>query len=135
MRETLILGNPAVWWPALAATVAAPFLWLLRRDWRWSVPALGILATWVPWLPVLDRPIFSFYAVASLPFMIIALCLALDLARRRLVSPRGRYAVWLMGGTLVTAVVLAFWYFLPVWTYDLLPYDAWRDRMWFSRWI
>jgi dolichyl-phosphate-mannose--protein O-mannosyl transferase len=135
MRETLILGNPAVWWPALAASVAAVFGWIVGRDWRWSVPVLGIVATWVPWLLVTDRPIFSFYAVASLPFMIIALCLSLDLARRRLITPRGRYAVWLAGGALLTAVVVSFWYFFPVLTYDLLPYEAWRDRMWFSRWI
>jgi dolichyl-phosphate-mannose--protein O-mannosyl transferase len=134
MRETLILGNPAVWWPALAASVTAPVAWVARRDWRWSVPVLGILATWVPWLFVLDRPIFSFYAVASLPFMIVALCLAFDLSRRHL-TPRGRYGVWLAGGALVTAVVVGFWYFFPIWTYDLIPYDAWRDRMWFSRWI
>lgn len=135
MRETLILGNPAVWWPALAASVLAVFAWIASRDWRWSVPVLGLLATWAPWLPIMDRPIFSFYAVATLPFMIIALCLVIDLARRRLPSPRGRYAVWLAGGALATAVVIAFWYFLPIWTYGLLPYDAWHDRMWFNRWI
>jgi dolichyl-phosphate-mannose--protein O-mannosyl transferase len=83
----------------------------------------------------MDRPIFSFYAVATLPFMIIALCLFVDLARRRVPSPRGRYGVWLAGGALATAVVIAFWFFYPVWTYEILPYDAWRNRMWFDRWI
>ena len=135
IRETLILGNPAVWWPALAATVGAAVMWVGARDWRWSVPVLGLLATWAPWLPITDRPIFSFYAVATLPFMIIALCLFVDLARRRVASPRGRYGVWLAGGALATAVVIGFWYFFPVWTYEILPYDAWRDRMWFDRWI
>ena len=47
------------------------------------MPVLGLLATWAPWLPIMDRPIFSFYAVATLPFMIIALCLVIDLARRQ----------------------------------------------------
>ena len=135
LRETLILGNPAVWWPGLAASVGAVFAWISERDWRWSVPVLGLLATWAPWLPVMDRPIFSFYAVASLPFMIIALCLVIDLVRRHGVTPRGRYAAWLAGGALMTAVVIGFWYFFPIWTYELIPYDAWRDRMWFDRWI
>jgi dolichyl-phosphate-mannose--protein O-mannosyl transferase len=115
--------------------VGAVFAWIASRDWRWSVPVLGLLATWAPWLPVMDRPIFSFYAVASLPFMIIALCLLIDMARRQWVSPRGRYSVWLAGGTLLTAVVIGFWYFLPIWTYELIPYDTWRDLMWFDRWI
>ena len=135
LRETLILGNPAVWWPGLAASVGAILAWIASRDWRWSVPVLGLLATWAPWLPITDRPIFSFYAVASLPFMIIALCLVIDVARRHLRSPRGRYSVWLAGGALTTAVVIGFWYFFPIWTYELIPYDAWRDRMWFNRWI
>ncbi|MGH3457978.1 dolichyl-phosphate-mannose--protein mannosyltransferase, partial [Aeromicrobium sp.] len=135
LRETLILGNPAVWWPCVVASVGAVAAWIAFRDWRWSVPTLGLLATWAPWLLTTNRPIFSFYAVASLPFMIIALCLFVDLARRRLQSPRGRYGVWLGAGILVTAVVIAFWFFFPIWTYELLPYDSWHDRMWFDRWI
>ncbi len=135
LRESIILGNPAVWWPALVASLAAVAAWVKTRDWRWSVPVLGLLATWVPWLPITDRPIFSFYAVASLPFMIIAVCLFIDVAWRRVTTPRGRYGVWLAAGGLVTAVVVAFWFFFPIWTYDLLPYDAWRDRMWFGSWI
>jgi dolichyl-phosphate-mannose--protein O-mannosyl transferase len=135
LRETLILGNPAVWWPAASASIGAIAAWFAFREWRWSIPVLGLVATWVPWLPVANRPIFSFYAVASLPFMIIALCLFVDLARRRVASPRGRYAVWLGTGALVTAVVMAFWFFHPVWTYELLPYDTWHNRMWFSRWV
>lgn len=135
LRETLILGNPAVWWPTLAASAAAVVAWIASRSWRWSVPVLGLLATWVPWLWITDRPIFSFYAVATLPFMIIALCLFVDLGRRHLVSPRGRYSLWLAVGGLMTAVVIGFWFFFPIWTYDLIPYDAWHDRMWFNRWI
>jgi dolichyl-phosphate-mannose--protein O-mannosyl transferase len=99
------------------------------------VPVLGLIATWVPWLPIMDRPIFSFYAVATLPFMIIAICLIFDGVWQRLPSPRGRYSVWLAGGALVTAVVIAFWYFVPIWIYQVIPYDAWHHRMWFNRWI
>lgn len=135
IREVLILGNPALWWPAAAATLGAAVAWGRTRDWRWSVPVLGVLATWAPWLPITDRPIFSFYAVAALPFMIIALCLLVDATRRRATTPRGVYGVWLGCGALLTAVVVAFWFFHPVLTGDLLPYDAWRDRMWFDRWI
>lgn len=135
LRETLILGNPAIWWTSVIASVGAVVAWIGLRDWRWSVPVLGLLATWAPWLFVTDRPIFSFYAVASLPFMIIALCLFVDLAWRHVRTPRGRYGVWLACGALVTVVVVAFWFFFPIWTYELLTYDAWRDRMWFDRWI
>ena len=44
---------------------------------------------------------------ASMPFMIIALCLFLDVARRRVSTPRGRYGVWLAGGALAGLEVSA----------------------------
>ncbi|WP_187271792.1 dolichyl-phosphate-mannose--protein mannosyltransferase [Aeromicrobium terrae] len=135
IREVLILGNPAVWWPAAAASLAAVVAWVKTRDGRWAVPVLGVLTAWAPWLLFGDRPIFSYYAIAALPFMIVALCLVIDLIRRHVTTPRGVYGVWLGCGMLVTAVVAAFWYFHPILVGDLITYDAWRDRMWFDRWI
>src|SRR3546814_7003425 len=38
---------------------------------------MGALAMWVPWEFSDTRPIFSFYASAVTPFMIIAICLAI----------------------------------------------------------
>ena len=43
--------------------------------------------------------------------------------------------MWLVAGALLTAVIVTFWYFHPIYTDDLISYDAWRDRMWFNRWI
>ena len=34
---------------------------------------VGVASTWLPWLLYDDRPIFSFYAVLSLPFVVLAL--------------------------------------------------------------
>ncbi len=36
---------------------------------------------------------------------------------------------------LVLAMVLAGWWFYPVWTGEVIPYDGWRMRMWFSTWV
>jgi len=80
MRETLILGNPAIWWTGVVAMIVATAAWIRTRRWEYSLPVVGLIATWVPWLPILDRPIFSFYAVATLPFILIAVALTLRAA-------------------------------------------------------
>ena len=135
IRVVTALGNPAVWWPGALAVLAAVVAWVRTRDGRWAVPVVGVAATWLPWFASTDRPIFSFYAVVTLPFMIVATALWVDVLRRRADSPRRRYGVGLLVGVLVLAVAGLAWYFHPVWTDALVPYDTWRDRMWFTRWI
>lgn len=135
IREVLALGNPAVWWSGTLALAAAPVLWWRTRDWRWSIPVVGVATTWLPWFVGSGRPIFSFYAVVILPFLVIALSLVLDQLRTAARTPRTRYAVWLGAGLLAVAAVTLLWYFHPVLTGAILSDDAWRSRMWFARWI
>ena len=42
---------------------------------------------------------------------------------------------WLVAGGFMTAVVVAFWFFHPVLTGEIISYDSWHERMWFDRWI
>lgn len=135
MRVVTILGNPAVWWTGVLSVVGSVVAMLARGGWRSSVPVLGIVATWVPWLFTGDRPIFSFYAVTSLPFLIVATCLLLDAARRRVRTPRTRYLLGYVAATILVAALTLFGYFFPILTDALVPYETWYSRMWFSRWI
>ncbi|EFQ82601.1 dolichyl-phosphate-mannose-protein mannosyltransferase [Aeromicrobium marinum DSM 15272] len=137
LRVVTLLGNPLVWWPGAAALLVALVLWVRSRDWRLGLALTGAAATWVPWLPLVrldDRPIFSFYSVAMLPFTIIAVCVLLHLAWERS-GPRARRALAGAVVAWVVAVVVSFAWFHPVLTGALQSYDAWRSRMWFSRWI
>jgi dolichyl-phosphate-mannose-protein mannosyltransferase len=36
---------------------------------------------------------------------------------------------------LLTAVVVAFAYFWPIWTNGLITHDGWQSRMWLDSWI
>ena len=70
LRQVLLLGTPVLWWGGVLALVYAVFAWVARRDWRFAIPVVGVAATWLPWLRYDDRPIFSYYAVATVPFLI-----------------------------------------------------------------
>ena len=135
MRVVLGLGNPVVWWTGCLALLAAPVLWWRTRDARWSLPLVAVAASWVPWFVGTERPIFQFYAVVVLPFLVVAVCLVIDAARRRARSPRARYAVWSLTGILVVLAVATFAWFHPILTGELLTREDWLARMWWPTWI
>jgi dolichyl-phosphate-mannose--protein O-mannosyl transferase len=135
MREVLILGNPILWWTGALALLAALVAWIVSRDWRWGVPVVAVAVSWLPWFRFDDRPIFSFYAVAFIPFTIIAIALVVNGMVRSVDTPRQLYVVSLVSGAFLVAVVVTFWYFYPIYTDQLIPYDTWFDKMWFNRWI
>jgi dolichyl-phosphate-mannose-protein mannosyltransferase len=135
VREILILGNPIIWWTGILALVAAAGAFLRTRSSTWAIPVVAVLVCWLPWLRFDDRPIFSFYAVTIIPFTIIAICLVIHALIASGTSPRHRYVTGLAIGAFVVASVATFWFFHPIYTDDLIPYESWRDRMWWSRWI
>lgn len=129
-------GNPAIWWAALPAIAAAVVIVILRRDWR-LLSLLGLVAAgWAPWLMYPERTKYFFYTLPYLPFL--ALILA-GIAGLLLPGPRTRRWPGRLGGMLVglwlVLVVVCAAYFWPLWTAEVIPYDAWRDRMWFDSWI
>ncbi|MEJ7741547.1 MAG: phospholipid carrier-dependent glycosyltransferase [Nocardioidaceae bacterium] len=68
---------PLLWWAGVLSLVLGLGYWLTRRDWRFGVPVVGVLTTWLPWFQYADRQIFLFYAVAIVPFTVIAVTLVL----------------------------------------------------------
>jgi dolichyl-phosphate-mannose-protein mannosyltransferase len=135
-RQVLLIGTPLLWWGGVIALITAGALWIGARDWRFGVAVVGTLSTWLPWLMYDDRPIFFFYAIACLPFLVLAitLCLGKLIGPSRLPSGRRTVGV-VVAGSFFVLVVLNFAYFYPILSYELIPRDAWLDRMWFSRWI
>ena len=135
-RQVLLLGNPVIWWGGSLALLWGLAMWVGARDWRYGVAIAGVASTWLPWLQYDDRPIFLFYAIAILPFLVLALTLALGqlVGSQRGPSPR-RTAGVIVAGSFMILTILAFAWFWPIWTDVLLTRGEWVDRMWFSRWI
>jgi len=136
-RAIHALGTPALWWGGVAALVVCAWLWLAGRDWRAGFALAGVLGTWVPWLFFAKRTIFSFYAIATLPFLIIAVVLVIGTVLERARAHQARYLPWVAAacGVFVVLVVVDSGFLYPVLTDQLIPYDAWRSRMWFASWI
>ena len=51
--------------------------WGARRDWRSGAVVVAYLAGWAPWLFYQQRTIFTFYSVAYVPFVALALAMTL----------------------------------------------------------
>lgn len=135
LRVITSLGTPALWWVAALALVAAIIWWIGKRDWRFAVPVVGTLAMWLPWFQYADRPLFYFYAINMIPFLVVGLALFLgkilgpaDGGRRRMIGA-------CIVGVYLALVVLNFAYFYPIYTDGLLLHGQWMARMWFETWI
>ncbi len=136
LRQVLLLGTPALWWGSCLALLASAVLWVGQRDWRFGVPVLGTLVTWLPWLANDDRPIFLFYAIMCVPFMAIACAMVMGTLVGTSREPSARRTVGVVvSGSFFLLVLLNFAWFWPIWTNQLLEHGDWVDRIWFSRWI
>ncbi len=136
VRQVLAIGTPVLWWGGVFALFIGLGYWVSRRDWRFGVPIVGVLTTWLPWLRYDTRPIFFYYGVAIIPFTVICVTLVLG----KIMAPAGAsHHRRLMGtiavGVFVGLVALNFVYFYPILTDKLLTNQQWNDRMWLTHWL
>ncbi len=136
IRQVLLIGTPMIWWGGCIALLFSVAMWIGARDWRYGVAVVGTLSTWLPWMLYDERPIFYFYAIAILPFIVIALTLSIGtlIGPSRLPSTRRTIGV-VVSGAFVVLVLVNYAWFWPIWTNGLLTSSEWLDRIWFSRWV
>ncbi|WP_020580392.1 dolichyl-phosphate-mannose--protein mannosyltransferase [Actinopolymorpha alba] len=136
VQEILGIGTPVLWWGAVIALGACLVWWLAGRDWRFGVPVIGVVATWLPWFQYASRPIFYFYAIVILPWLVIGLTLVLGkILGPADASPRRRMWGAAIVGGFTLLVVLNFAYLYPILTNQPIPYEEWHSRMWFTSWV
>lgn len=136
LRQVILLGTPMLWWGGVLALGYAAVAWIGRRDWRFGFALVGVLSTWLPWMRYDDRPIFSYYAVATIPFTVIAVTLLLGrMIGGARASERRRTWGTALAGAFVVLVIANFAWFWPLYTNELITTPDWLDRIWFRRWI
>jgi dolichyl-phosphate-mannose--protein O-mannosyl transferase len=126
-QEILAMGNPLVWWAALAAL--ASLVWSIARKRRIAtseaVIVAGFTAGYVPWFVLTRQEAFLYYFLPAVPFLYLALAHAVTRISRRLIRDS---AV----AVLLTAAIGLFPFFRPVLVGTPLTYVQWERRMLFS---
>lgn len=127
LEEIIGLGNPAIWWSALAVYPVLLYAAVRRRDRIAATILVFLLGQYLPWLGP-SRPLFFFYALPLVPFVVLGLgWAATHLLPRRSLR-------WVPVGVAAAALV-AFVYWSPLYYGMRLTESAWRMRMWFDSWI
>lgn len=130
------LGNPVIWWGGALSLVVLFAVWLFGRDWRAGAILAGMAGGWLPWFPYAERTIYTFYAVAFVPYVVLALTMVLGLMLGRPDAPADRRMTGAaLAGSVVLLATMAFAFFYPVWADVLIPHSSWVDRMWLPSWI
>ena len=133
-QEVLALGTPLLWWIgaiALLLLIGVNIHNFAMRDFDIAslLPFIGIIAGYLPWFFFQKRTVFTFYAIAFQPFIILAIVLLAKLAYEY--DERLKYVIAIV----VFVIAVNFAYFYPVFTGQLTTYNEWFSRMWWNSWI
>ncbi|MFS0866968.1 dolichyl-phosphate-mannose--protein mannosyltransferase [Microbacterium sp. 179-B 1A2 NHS] len=130
------MPNPLIWWGGIIAAVWLLVRFVLVRDGRLAIVLVGIGAAYAPWLLYPERTIFQFYTVLMLPFLILALTLALQQIAgaahaEQLRRNAGQRTVLVI--LAVVTLVSTFWY--PLWSATRVPYEFYWMHVWLPGWV
>ena len=127
MKGTIVgIGNPAIWWFGIIASIFVLIMALLRRkreDWFILV---FILATWLPYV-FIGRIMFMYHYFPTLPFIMLAIVALIKFITEKIRNN----SVYLF---YVGVVILLFTYFYPVIS-GMITSDKYIETIrWLSTW-
>ncbi len=136
-QEVLALGTPFLWWIGTIALVTVFGFWIRSLVLRRNQPVLnliilGMSAGYLPWFFFQKRTVFTFYAIVIEPFMILAILYCANLFLKESKNQRSAHLVI---GIITLSIFICFIYFLPLFTGQVITYDAWHHKMWLPSWI
>ena len=127
-QEILAMGTPFLWWSAVFAVAITIGFFITNKDRKAAIILLGFAATYLPWFLIQERTTFYFYAISTLPFLILAIIYCFNLL---LESEKNKKYIKIY----VALVAINFLYFLPIYLGISIPYSEWLNRMWLESWI
>lgn len=134
--EVIALGTPSLWWSFIPALIATAWRWLSRRDWRAGAILLVVAAGFVPWMFYPERTMFFFYALPTLPYLVLAVTLAIGIVLGPATATFDRrLAGGILTGVYLLVTAMMFAYFYPIFTGRLITYAQWQARMWLDSWV
>ncbi len=136
-QAVLGVGTPVIWYVGIPALIAMIAWFTATRDWRAGTVLFAYAAGIGPWAYFAladDRTMYIFYALPSLPFMIIALALTAGLVIGRVsLTTRRLFGASAVGAFALLAVI-NFWWLYPVFAAESIPYQDWYNRMLYPSW-
>lgn len=127
-QEILAIGTPILWWTAIIAIAITIGLFIQNRGVKPQIILAGFAGTYLPWFMFQDRTMFFFYAISTLPFLILAIIYCFN---QLLKHQNHRIFI----SAFIILVAINFIYFVPVFIGLEIPYSQWLDRMWLPSWI
>lgn len=138
MQTVLALGNPLLWWVAIASGAALLVAVVLRTRWQYLLIWTGFAGLLFPWFLYPTRTMFAFYSVAFAPLMSLTaawgICVlgGFGTPARHARAPLPRRV--LAASAAAVILVSAFW-FWPLWTGEILTPEGFQARMWLRSWV
>ena len=77
IRVISLMGNPAIWWAGIPASLYMVYLWINEKDRKALFLTIGYLAQYLPWILV-PRYTFIYHYFASVPFITIMIVYSLQ---------------------------------------------------------
>ena len=131
-QEILAMGTPIIWWFGLIALFITIGYFIHRRERVAGLILIALLSNYLPWFLFPERTTFFFYAIAFLPFLILAITYTIKLYLED-ESKRPKRMQNLYAALGLTALIFA--YFAPIYLGIVLTYEDWYARMWLPSWI
>jgi dolichyl-phosphate-mannose--protein O-mannosyl transferase len=132
----MLVGTPALWWPAIPVLGWALWRSVTRADWRYIAVLVGYGAGFLPWFVHIDRQMYFFYMTPVAPFLVLATVLVMGdiLGRAGRLGSERRQTGLLLVGLWVGAAVANFAWLWPILVGMPISPGHWQAELWLPSW-
>ena len=135
VSAVMLVGTPALWWPA--PLVLGWSLWrtFTRFDWRYAAVLVGYGAGFLPWFLNLNRQMYFFYMAPVVPFLVIGTVLVMgEILGRARAHPERRQTGLLLVALWIGLIVANFAWLWPILNGVPITQAQWQAELWLPSW-